>query len=93
MSGLRSTQVPERVLLLGAGGKTGESYARLLQSHGHHVLWYDKNAQAKPTGLEENLLTHIPHDRLAFSELKDAFTLLTLTPAASTPDAGTFRQR
>jgi UDP-N-acetylmuramoylalanine--D-glutamate ligase len=70
----------ERVLLLGAGGKTGESYARLLQLHGHHVLWYDKNPKQIPTNLDPKLLTHVAHDALNFSHLKDRFDLLTLTP-------------
>lgn len=72
--------MPERVLLLGAGGKTGESYARLLQSHGHHVLWYDKNPQQMPKNLDASLLTHVPHDALDMELLRDEFTLLTLTP-------------
>lgn len=70
----------ERVLLLGAGGKTGESYAKLLQSHGHHVLWYDKNPKQAPANLEPELLTHVPHDGLDFKTLEGAFSLLTLTP-------------
>lgn len=70
----------ERVLLLGAGGKTGASYAALLQSHGHHVLWYDKNPAATPVNLNPEKLTHVPHDTLEFPALKDQFTLLTLTP-------------
>lgn len=70
----------ERVLLLGAGGKTGESYAKLLQSHGHHVLWYDKNPKQVPVNLEPELLTHVPHDGLDFKKLEGAFSLLTLTP-------------
>ncbi|HRP68701.1 MAG TPA: UDP-N-acetylmuramoyl-L-alanine--D-glutamate ligase [Turneriella sp.] len=68
------------VLLLGAGGKTGASYARLLQEHGHHVLWYDKNSNATPQGLTPSLTTHIPHDALDFTRLKNNFSVLTLTP-------------
>lgn len=70
----------ERVLLLGAGGKTGAAYAALLQSHGHHVLWYDKDPAAKPANLDPAHLTHVPHDALRFSALKDKISLLTLTP-------------
>jgi UDP-N-acetylmuramoylalanine-D-glutamate ligase len=70
----------KRFLLIGAGGKTGESYARLLQAHGHFVLWYDKNAEAIPTGLDESLLEHIPADSLEWDRLKDRFDVLTLTP-------------
>lgn len=70
----------ERVLLLGAGGKTGAAYAALLQSHGHHVLWYDKNPAATPVDLDPAQLTHVPHDGLQFTTLKDKFTMLTLTP-------------
>lgn len=70
----------ERVLLLGAGGKTGESYAKLLQAHGHHVLWYDKNPKQTPENLDPFLLTHVPHDGLDFATLSGDFTLLTLTP-------------
>ncbi|AFM13484.1 UDP-N-acetylmuramoyl-L-alanine--D-glutamate ligase [Turneriella parva] len=70
----------KRFLLIGAGGKTGESYARLLQSHGHFVLWYDKNAEVRPTGLDEGLLEHIPSDSLVWENLKDRFDVLTLTP-------------
>lgn len=70
----------KRFLLIGAGGKTGESYARLLQSHGHFVLWYDKNAEVRPTGLDEALLEHIPSDSLVWENLKDRFDVLTLTP-------------
>ncbi len=69
-----------RYLLIGAGGKTGESYARLLQTHGHHVLWYDKNATAVPTGLDGALLEHIAADALVWEKLKDRFDVLTLTP-------------
>lgn len=72
--------MPERVLLLGAGGKTGESYARLLQAHGHHVLWYDKNPQQQPKNLNAALLTHVPHDALNFATLRNEFSVLTLTP-------------
>ncbi|MBV6494474.1 MAG: UDP-N-acetylmuramoylalanine--D-glutamate ligase [Turneriella sp.] len=72
--------MPNRVLLLGAGGKTGESYARLLQKHGHHVLWYDKNSNAAPQGLAPHLTTHIPHDALDFAGLQNNFSVLTLTP-------------
>lgn len=70
----------ERVLLLGAGGKTGESYARLLQSHGHHVLWYDKNPKQAPKNLDPALTTHVAPDGLVFAQLRDSFSLLTLTP-------------
>ncbi len=72
--------MPERILLLGAGGKTGESYARLLQSHGHHVLWYDKNPDQAPKNLEPGLLTHVASAALVFSALRDSFDTLTLTP-------------
>lgn len=71
---------PQRFLLLGAAGKTGLSYAKLLQSHGHHVLWYDKKPTAHPEDLDEHLLTHIAADALIFSKLQDAFDVLTLTP-------------
>lgn len=70
----------QRVLLIGAGGKTGESYARLLQSHGHHVLWYDKNPTATPQNLENAQLTHIGYDALEFSRLSGMYDLVTLTP-------------
>jgi UDP-N-acetylmuramoylalanine--D-glutamate ligase len=70
----------KRYLLIGAGGKTGESYARLLQSHGHFVLWYDKNSEAKPVGLDVTRLEHVPPDALQWEKLKDRFDILTLTP-------------
>ncbi|MBL8033096.1 MAG: hypothetical protein JNJ69_05325, partial [Leptospiraceae bacterium] len=70
----------QRVLLIGAGGKTGESYARLLQSHGHHVLWYDKNPTATPQNLDNAQLTHIGYDALEFSRLSGMYDLVTLTP-------------
>ena len=47
----------ERILLIGAAGKTGASYARLLQAHGNHVLWYDKNPAAVPEQLESTKLS------------------------------------
>jgi UDP-N-acetylmuramoylalanine--D-glutamate ligase len=72
--------MPERVLLLGAGGKTGESYARLLQSHGHHVLWYDKNPDQKPRNLDPGFLTHVAPEALDFGALQNEFSVLTLTP-------------
>ena len=70
----------KRYLLIGAGGKTGESYARLLQAHGHFVLWYDKNAEAVPSGLNGAQLERIPADALRWEILKDRFDVLTLTP-------------
>jgi len=72
--------MPERILLIGAAGKTGTAYARLLQAHGHHVLWYDKNPQAHPEGLSADLLTQIAHDALDFAALHGKFDRLTLTP-------------
>jgi UDP-N-acetylmuramoylalanine--D-glutamate ligase len=72
--------MPERILLIGAGGKTGTAYAKLLQAHGHHVLWYDRNPQAKPAGLKEALLTQVAPDALQFSTLRGSFDRLTLTP-------------
>lgn len=72
--------MPERVLLIGAAGKTGTAYARLLQAHGKHVLWYDKNPQAQPENLDRALLTHVPHDGLFFEKLRNRFDTLTLTP-------------
>lgn len=72
--------MPERVLLLGAGGKTGESYAKLLQAHGHHVLWYDKNPKQAPRNLDPALTTHIAAEDLDFAAIRDSFSLLTLTP-------------
>jgi len=72
--------MPDRVLLLGAGGKTGAAYARLLQQHGHHVLWYDKNPAHAPQHLDATLLTHVAHDALDFEKLKDKFDRVTLTP-------------
>ncbi|MBS0617455.1 MAG: UDP-N-acetylmuramoyl-L-alanine--D-glutamate ligase [Spirochaetes bacterium] len=70
----------DRVLLLGAGGKTGTAYARLLQQHGHHVLWYDKNSANAPQQLDAAQLTHVAHDALDFEKLKDKFDRVTLTP-------------
>lgn len=70
----------ERILLIGAAGKTGTAYAKLLQTHGKHVLWYDKNPAAHPAGLDDRLLTHIPHDGLIMQRLRDSFDRLTLTP-------------
>ncbi len=64
----------ERILLIGAAGKTGTSYARLLQSHGHHVLWYDKNPAAAPEGLTGDQLTVVPHDRLNLESLRGQFS-------------------
>lgn len=72
--------MPDRVLLIGAGGKTGEPYAKLLQAHGHHVLWYDKNSALKPDNLDETKLTHLASDSLNFSKLQNDFDWLTLTP-------------
>ena len=70
----------ERILLIGAAGKTGASYARLLESHGHHVLWYDKNPLAVPEGLAADQLTVVPHDGLDLEHLRDQLDLITLTP-------------
>lgn len=72
--------MPERILLIGAAGKTGTAFAKLLQAHGHHVLWYDKNPQAKPEGLREDLLTQVAPDALNFAALSGSFDRLTLTP-------------
>ncbi len=72
--------MPERILLIGAAGKTGTAYAKLLQVHGYHVLWYDKNPQARPDGLRADLLTQIEHDALHFAALRGSFDRLTLTP-------------
>lgn len=71
--------MPERILLIGAAGKTGESYARLLQSHGHHVLWYDKNPAAAPQGLHSDLVTHVPADGLDLAKI-GRIDRVTLTP-------------
>lgn len=70
----------ERILLIGAAGKTGASYARLLQADGHHVLWYDKNPAAVPEGLSEDKLSVVPHDGLEISKLRGEFDRITLTP-------------
>lgn len=72
--------MPERILLIGAAGKTGTAYAKLLQAHGHHVLWYDKNPQARPEGLRGDLLTQIEPDALIFDRLRGHFDRVTLTP-------------
>lgn len=72
--------MPDRILLIGAAGKTGTAYAQLLQAHGHHVLWYDRNPQAKPEGLRPQLLTQVSPDALNFSVLRGSFDRLTLTP-------------
>lgn len=69
-----------RYLLIGAAGKTGESYARLLQSHGNHVLWYDKNPDARPQGLNSELTEHVPADGLNFATLSKRIDCVTLTP-------------
>ncbi|MCS6971461.1 MAG: UDP-N-acetylmuramoyl-L-alanine--D-glutamate ligase [Leptospiraceae bacterium] len=69
-----------RYLLIGAGGKTGNSYAKLLQQHGHHVLWYDHNPTLAPKGLDAQLLSHVPHDSLDFDRLCSQFDVVTLTP-------------
>lgn len=70
----------ERILLIGAAGKTGASYAHLLQSHGHQVLWYDKNPAASPEGLRTSLLTQVPHDGLDLNILRGRIDRITLTP-------------
>ncbi len=70
----------QRYLLIGAAGKTGESYARLLQSHGHHVLWYDKNPEAAPKGLDPALTEQVPAAGLNFAALSGRIDFVTLTP-------------
>mgnify|MGYP001614773974 CR=1 FL=1 len=70
----------ERILLIGAAGKTGASYARLLQAHGHHVLWYDKNPAAAPQDLRADQLTLVPHDGLDLAQLRGKIDRITLTP-------------
>ncbi|HNM99571.1 MAG TPA: UDP-N-acetylmuramoyl-L-alanine--D-glutamate ligase [Turneriella sp.] len=72
--------MPERILLIGAAGKTGAAYAKLLQAHGHHLLWYDKNPQAKPEGLHAGQLTYVESQTLEFARLRGSFDRLTLTP-------------
>lgn len=70
----------ERILLIGAAGKTGASYARLLQAHGNHVLWYDKNPAAVPEQLESTKLSVVPADGLDIAKLRGQFDRITLTP-------------
>ncbi|MFO1470570.1 MAG: UDP-N-acetylmuramoyl-L-alanine--D-glutamate ligase [Turneriella sp.] len=70
----------ERILLIGAAGKTGASYARLLLAHGKHVLWYDKNPAAAPEQLNSTKLTFVPSDRLDIARLRGQFDRITLTP-------------
>jgi UDP-N-acetylmuramoylalanine--D-glutamate ligase len=70
----------ERILLIGAAGKTGEAYAKLIQAHGHQLLWYDKNAAARPIGLKAETLTCVGVPDLDFTKLRDDFDILTLTP-------------